>query len=122
MTTVGVPGIGPRPIPGTPAQEDGSMVDRHNHGERPEWLWARFGDADDYGRHDDLMSVADTLAALADRPGPPVWREDGTGFETGPFRGNNYVSLFWGDESGELIRGISERGREEFEAILLNRP
>lgn len=94
-------------------------------GPRAEWLWARFGDSDDYGRHDDLMSVADTLRALIDLNNEEyllVWRNDATGFHIGPFQGNNYVSLFWGDESGALIRGVSKRGRDEFATMLFSNP
>jgi hypothetical protein len=90
----------------------------------PLTLWLRLGDGggyEDFGQ--DLGAVADALAEvgvvaseiewLAGPPDPVAYAaEHGlvflplAGLRTPAFCGNDYVSLFWGDGDGNLVRPL----------------
>lgn len=109
-------------------------------------IWMRLGDSDDYtpqgssvedagaGLGDVLRQVwkdeVEQITALLDDKGtgghlwervyePTIAWETGMGFglHIGPFQGQDFVSVFWGDDNGEALRkdsGLNAKEREEF--------
>ncbi len=78
-------------------------------------LWLRLGDGSDYEQlGSDLGAVASILndaylgGNIAARQG---------GLTSANYRGANYISLYWGDEDGNLNRSLSD---DEFEDLLEN--
>ncbi len=68
------------------------------------FLWTRCGDAADYvccGK--SLATLVDVLDSARVRP---PFRTRLGGVTCPSFRGNNYVSLYWGDTEGNLISGL----------------
>ncbi len=76
-------------------------------------LWMRLGDAGDYESFGDDLDAA--IGALQEAGSGPVLGRASSGIITERYRGNNYISLYWGDETGEdMLRPLSD---EEYEYI-----
>lgn len=77
--------------------------------EIPEVIWMRLGDGGEYEAHDDLDSVADTLAEFRVREIEPHCQY---GVSASGFTGHNYISLYWGpnpgDDSAEASRDLTD--------------
>lgn len=91
-------------------------------------LWVRFGDRDDYQDFDDLKSA---LVAIQANVRGPLWgwvngRAIGgsgiAGFTAPNFEGYNYVSIYWGNDKAESIRGLSKRERARIERAVNDNP
>lgn len=73
-------------------------------------LWVRCGDSDSYREFgdglDDAFALADYLREM--EVGAFVeWRAIGMGMETENCQGNNYVSIFWGDDQAQPVRDLT---------------
>ena len=80
-------------------------------------LWIRAGDGDDYNAHDDVQSAGEYLATMGAVPG--LERCNEYGLEGDGFRGQNYISAYWGDD---LDAGESaERGLTDDEIAEINK-
>ena len=81
---------------------------RKNPGQRKSArLWLRVGDMgeyEDYGN--DLAAVADALIQYQVTTGREISRVKG-GIEAPGFRGQNYISLYWGDKNSNHVRDLS---------------
>lgn len=94
---------------------------------KPTYGWVRLGDAADYERFGDIYEaivyVANYIAELVFAD-PAVRREvgvfrsgDGSGVDVEPwFPGGNGISLYVGDDQGNLVRRIT---RDEFEGFIV---
>jgi hypothetical protein len=79
-------------------------------------LWVRAGDADNYNAFDGFQEVADYLADMG-ATGPLEWCNE-YGVTSPEFRGNNYVSLFWGDADAQPIRSLTTAEHNEVNRLL----
>ena len=81
-----------------------------------ERLWIRLGDNADYEEcGSDFGALAELLEMFNVSQDDMQWRTDGMGFQTESFYGNNYVSLFWGDEDAQPIRGLTRQEQESIQ-------
>ena len=81
-----------------------------------EQLWIRVGDCGEYETFgDDLDALVGVLNEL--RVGTiDHWRHGG--IETVNYWGNDYVSLYWGDAAGNLVRDLNHAERAVVETEL----
>ena len=68
-------------------------------------LWMRLGDGGDYERFDGIGEAADSLRENRVR-GP--YRKCMGGIKAPGFQGNNYISLYWGDEDANLTQQLND--------------
>ena len=77
----------------------------------PEYIWVRMGDASEYEHMSDLHEAGLLLMDYDIRPETIQAIKNGI---TAPgFEGRNYISLFWGDQKTNLIRGLTDEEIEE---------
>ena len=74
-------------------------------------LWVRAGDGDNYNAFDGFQDVADYLGEMG-ATSPLEWCNE-YGVSSPEFRGNNYISLFWGDDDAQPIRQLTTAERNE---------
>ena len=67
-------------------------------------LWVRLGDGDNYNPFDDLSDVA---AYLSENGVEQVERHTRYGVRSAAFKGNNYISLYWGDNHAQPSRDVT---------------
>jgi hypothetical protein len=79
-------------------------------------LWVRAGDSDNYNGFDGLPKVADYLAEMGATT--PVERRNKYGVTPPEYRGNNYISLFWGDDDAQPIRSLTIAEHNEVNRLL----
>lgn len=79
-------------------------------------LWLRLGDNAEY--EDCGQDLDDALAALKDVNTGRVLSWVMHGFTTEQFRGNDYISLYWGDGDGNAERELSPEERQQVEDAL----
>ena len=79
-------------------------------------LWVRAGDSDNYNDFDGLQEVAAYLAEMG-ATGPLEWAND-LGVSSPEFRGNNHISLFWGDDTAQPLRSLTTDEHEEVNRLL----
>lgn len=81
-----------------------------------EVYWMRTGDWSDYLAFDNFTELVDDLVSM--EAGSVIeWRE--YGFETTEFSGNNYISLYVGEEGDEdPTRDLDDEERQQIEAAL----
>ena len=79
-------------------------------------LWVRAGDSDNYNGFDGLHEVADYLAEMGTTT--PLVRCNEYGVTSAEFRGNNYVSLFWGDDATQPVRSLTNAEHNEVNLLL----
>ncbi len=86
------------------------------------YVWIRIGDNDDYKKFDSPFDAGDRVGNAVN-----VEPQDGEeidrlsfhgggsgGVSVGGFRGDNYISLFWGDNDAQLIRPLNKRDQADF--------
>lgn len=80
-------------------------------------LWVRDGDAGSYTRLDSLHDLADFLRQLE------VTEYDVRtgGIEAPGFRGENYISVYWGDAAANLVRDLTGPQHEVVREFLFTR-
>jgi hypothetical protein len=87
-----------------------------------ERLWTRIGDAGDYENFgDDLASLIDYLNDC--KAGQVTgWKDDGVGIgigmETVNYHGFDFISIYWGDCTGDFIRVLDAEERAVVEERL----
>lgn len=82
-------------------------------------LWLRIGDGGEYEHYgQDFSAAAGVLREFGASP-PLYWR--GMGFECDQFRGNDYVSCFWGDDDAQPIRDLDREEREALQRAIAGR-
>ena len=79
-------------------------------------LWVRAGDGDNYNGFDGLHEVADYLAEMGATG--PLERCNKYGVSNPEYRGNNYISLYWGDEDAQPIRSLTVAEHNEVNRLL----
>jgi hypothetical protein len=79
-------------------------------------LWVRAGDGDNYNGFDGLQEVADYLGAMG-ATSPLEWCNK-YGVASPEFRGNNYISLFWGDDDAQPIRSLTTTEHHKINRLL----
>jgi len=72
-------------------------------------IWMRLGDADAYAPYDSVEDVAEGLVWCG-LSGFSISRagEYGVAIPDAGYSGKNYVSLFWGDNDAQPIRGLTD--------------
>lgn len=86
----------------------------------PSYLWMRLGDNADYEKVEGPSDAADRIRDFTKQVehGDIKWREKyGVAIEPG-FGGNNYISLYWGDEDAQPTRQLTKAERKDIETIL----
>ena len=68
------------------------------------FIWVRLGDADNYNRFDDLADAAEYMALFGIKN---VHRCQKYGVVAKGFTGQNYISLFIGDDEAQPIGDLS---------------
>jgi hypothetical protein len=80
-------------------------------------LWLRIGDEDSYECFNELSEVAEILRqAFGGGDSLENVRMVAGGFTAEGYKGNNYISLYWGDKNADMIRSLT---RKEF-IVLIN--
>jgi hypothetical protein len=82
-------------------------------------FWLRLGDQGDYEPYKDIQELAAYLKEYDAQleVGPILGWVEG-GFETEFFSGNNYVSVYVGDDNADLLRELSPREKRKVEKVL----
>lgn len=70
------------------------------------FIWVRLGDADNYNRFDDVAEAAEHMSLFGIRH---VHRSQKYGVEAEGLSGQNYISLFYGDDDAQPTRELSGR-------------
>jgi hypothetical protein len=83
-------------------------------------LWVRAGDGDNYNGFDGVNEVADYLAEMGATG--PLERCNKYGVACREYRGNNYVSLYWGDAAAQPIRPLTVAEHKEVKRLLRSLP
>lgn len=79
-------------------------------------LWVRAGDADNYNDFDGFQQVADYLAEMG-ATAPLGWCNK-YGVTSPEYRGNNYISLFWGDDDAQPTGSLHPDEHSEINSLL----
>lgn len=78
-------------------------------------LWVRIGDAGEYISFDNLDDAIDYLNEL--RVGQATgWTQ--AGFETPNYHGQDYVSIYWGDNDTNHLADLDDDEQEHIESGL----
>jgi hypothetical protein len=72
---------------------------------RTDRLWVRIGDLGEYREPDDLGQLAEELCEQG--VGGPLERRDKFSVCCDGFRGNNYISLYYGSDVETPVRGVT---------------
>jgi len=67
------------------------------------YFWVRLGDNAEYERFDTFEEAKDYIEEITGENFEKAKQVNEYGFELGDFTGYNYISLFKGDENGEVI-------------------
>lgn len=79
-------------------------------------LWVRVGDGDNYTCFDGFQEVADYLANMGANEPLEVCNRYGV---TSPaYRGNNYISLYWGEADAQPTRSLTIHEHNEVNRLL----
>lgn len=81
----------------------------------PEFLWARLGVNGEYEKFDDIVDVADHLFEFNVYS---VEVADQYSVESSGFQGHDNISLFYGDNDAQPIRGLTSDEIEELNEVL----
>ena len=87
-------------------------------------VWIRLGDQGDYESYD---SPNDAGIAVGDFMGvtgqsmTPIGRANTMGVTVGSFQGDDYISLFWGDDDAQPVKRavLSDKELSQFESGIL---
>jgi len=90
------------------------------HKPRAEYIWLRLGDVAEYEKFDSPYeagkAVGDRLSVYPTDQEALSYRYRTAGVAIEPyFTGNNYVSLYWGDEDAQWVTDLTNKERKEFE-------
>ncbi len=83
----------------------------------PSWVWMRLGDNADYEKFDDLFAAGEQAGyhLVGINKIPEIGRVNTYGVAIPPyFTGNNYVSLFWGDNDAQPVKAVTVNELVEF--------
>jgi hypothetical protein len=80
------------------------------------FIWVRLGDADTYNRFDNLAEAAEYMSLFGVRHVHPCQKY---GVESEGLTGQNYISLFFGDDKAQPTRELSGRDVRELKQCLL---
>lgn len=81
-----------------------------------ERIWVRIGDMGSYGWFHDVSEAVyyfEEREIICERGVLPRWRNGG--FEIYQYTGDNYISMYWGDDDANFIRDLDAIDREEIE-------
>jgi hypothetical protein len=79
-------------------------------------IWVRAGDGDDYHGFDGFHEAAEYLAEMG--AGAPLVGCNRYGVTSPEYRGNNYISLFCGDDEAQPIRPLTTDEHTELNRLL----
>jgi len=79
-------------------------------------LWVRAGDADSYNAFDGFQEVADYLVEMGATD--CLERCNKYGVTSPGYRGNNYISLFWGNDDAQPSRPLTTAEQNEVNGLL----
>lgn len=69
-------------------------------------LYARIGDADDYHDYDSLQELAEAIGGTPGFVSGPIEYANDLGVQCEGFRGNNYISAYYGTDVENAVRGL----------------
>jgi len=89
---------------------------------REERIWVRIGDMGSYGWFHDVLEAAYYFEEVEvfHEGVVPRWRNGG--FEIFQYTGENYVSMYWGDDDANFIRDLNAEDREVIEDFCYETP
>jgi len=90
------------------------------HKPRAEYIWLRLGDVAEYEKFDSPYeagkTVGDRLSVHSTDQEALSYRYRAAGVAIVPyFVGNNYISLYWGDENAQWVTDLTSKERRAFE-------
>ena len=80
------------------------------------FIWVRLGDADNYNQFDDLAEAAEYMALFGVRH---VERCQKYGVAAKGFTGQNYISLYFGDDEAQPTGDVSDADVRRLNICLL---
>ena len=80
------------------------------------FVWVRLGDADEYNQFDDLAEAAEYMALFGVKH---VYRCQKYGMAAKGFTGQNYISLFYGDDETQPTGDFSSMDVRHLNECLL---
>lgn len=80
-----------------------------------EYVWLRIGDSSEYEKYDSVEEALDALQSIPVHS-PLMWR--GSGFETLELSGEDYVSIYWGDDEANRVRDLDKNEKKLLEESL----
>lgn len=99
-----------------PEQMSDRGQQRYSSPDMPEGnYWVRLGDG---GEYEEFKVLQEVTEHLLDWGAGPVLGWRGYGVETEDFQGNNYISLYVGDENADPIRDLSTEEKSTVESAL----
>lgn len=82
-------------------------------------FWMRLGDGGEYTSFGDIQELEDELRYYDEELGiGPVTQWTQYGFLTPEYKGNNYISIYFGDEEAQPLRELSPREKYTVEKTL----
>ncbi len=87
---------------------------------RAEYVWLRLGDVAEYEKFDSPgeagQAVGERLAIHSEKQQTLSYRYRAAGVVIEPyFTGNNYISLYWGDEEAQWVTDLTSKEKRKFE-------
>lgn len=82
---------------------------------KDKYVWVRIGDSSEYEKYDSVEEALDALQSIPVHS-PLMWRV--AGFETLELSGEDYVSIYWGDEEASPTRELDKREKKLLDEAL----
>ncbi len=84
-------------------------------------VWMRMGNNADYEPHADMFEAGSELGAYFDATDeltkvPAVSKRGNYGISVEPFTGDDYISLFWGDNDAQPEKKLTQADIADFKA------
>ena len=84
-------------------------------------VWMRMGDNAEYEPHDSMFEAGSELGGYFDSTSgltkmPAVSKHGDYGVSVDPFTGDNYISLFWGDDDAQPVKKLAQADIADFKA------
>ena len=84
-------------------------------------VWMRMGDNAEYEPHDSMFDAGSELGGYFDSTSgltkmPAVSKHGYYGVSVDPFTGDNYISLFWGDDDAQPVKKLTQADIADFKA------
>lgn len=94
--------------------------------QRGEYIWLRLGDRSNYEKFFSIDGAVQDIETLVDlmvkdgwpRPEKFRWKEYGLEIPALNLDGQNYISIFWGDEDAQPVRDLDRREKMQVEREL----